>query len=253
MRLSSVSLIAAALTAIAGSVIAVPGPLHARALEDVNLLAKRDIDVYSRESQTGLSLLEREVDNEFGDDLFIRDSHSEAAKACDKAAQARSEVAEEAKKAMKIAEEAAAKAWEASAKASVIAGQAKADNHKNLEAYYSAQAAGHHADAISLDQMAIHHKNEVDYHTRDKTYHTEMASNHRSNHANAESPSCSKTLSYNATAEATMRSRALRDATAGHKRVSADKGAAIAVYDLHPAVVRYDAAVTLHALGHVRE
>ena len=32
-----------------------------------------------------------------------------------------------------------------------------------------------------------------------------------------------------------------------------NKGAAIAVYDSHPAVVRYDAAIVLHALGHVRQ
>ena len=88
-------------------------------MEDVNSLSKRDIDVYSRES--GLSLLEREVDDEFGADLFTRTSHSEAAEACDKAAQARSEAAEEAKEASKRAKEAVAEAWEAGAKASVIA------------------------------------------------------------------------------------------------------------------------------------
>jgi len=245
MRLSSVSLIAAALTAIAGSVIAVPGPLHARALEDVNSLSKRDIDVYSREF--GLSLLEREVDDEFGADLFTRTSHSEAAEACDKAAQVHSEIAKEEKEASKMAKEAAAKAWEAGAKASVIAGQAKADNHKHVAAYYSTQVDVHHADATRLGQKAIDHKDEADRHTRNNTYLTEMASKHRPNHADA------KTLYNHAKAEATMKSPALRDVTAEYKRVSANKGAAIATYNLHPAVVQYDAAIALHVLGHVRQ
>ncbi len=45
MKLSSSSLIAAALAAIAGSVIAVPAP-HARPLEQVNLF-ERDVNIYS--------------------------------------------------------------------------------------------------------------------------------------------------------------------------------------------------------------
>jgi len=71
MRLSSVSVIAVALAAIAGSALAAPGPgpLHARALEDVNSRIERDVDVYIRES--GL-LLERELDGEFVDDLVTR-------------------------------------------------------------------------------------------------------------------------------------------------------------------------------------
>jgi len=69
MRLPSVSLIAAAFAAIAGSALAAPGPLHARALEDVNSFIERDVDIYIRES--GL-LLERELDGEFVDDLVIR-------------------------------------------------------------------------------------------------------------------------------------------------------------------------------------
>jgi len=61
MRLSSISLIAATLAAIAGSVIAAPRPLHARALEGINSLSECDVDVYSCES--GLVLLERKEDN----------------------------------------------------------------------------------------------------------------------------------------------------------------------------------------------
>jgi len=46
MKLSSTFLIAAAIAAIAGSAIAAPGPLHARALEQFNLF-ERDLDVES--------------------------------------------------------------------------------------------------------------------------------------------------------------------------------------------------------------
>jgi len=81
MKLSSVSLIIAALAAIAGSTVAAPGPLHARALEDVNSFSERDVDVYSRES----GLAQREVDH-----LFTRQSTEgtadRAAKAHDLAA-----------------------------------------------------------------------------------------------------------------------------------------------------------------------
>src|SRR6266568_1991531 len=65
MKLSSISLISAALSA--GSAIAAPGPLRVRALEQVNLF-ERDLDVYPCEL---VSVLERDVDAE-PVDLFTR-------------------------------------------------------------------------------------------------------------------------------------------------------------------------------------
>jgi len=77
MKLFSVSLVITTLAAIAGSAIAAPGPLHARALDTVNSLGGRDVDVNGRESD--LALLEREV--EFVDELSTRDNrpHHEGA------------------------------------------------------------------------------------------------------------------------------------------------------------------------------
>jgi len=67
MKLSSVSFIAAVLAGIADSALAAPGPLHARASEDVNSFDGRDLDVYS-----GLALPGRSVDDGFSDYLFTR-------------------------------------------------------------------------------------------------------------------------------------------------------------------------------------
>ena len=64
MKFSSISLIAAA---IAGSAIAAPGPLCARALEQVNSLG-RDLDVYPRE---WVAVQKHDVDGEHID-LFTR-------------------------------------------------------------------------------------------------------------------------------------------------------------------------------------
>ena len=68
MKLSSISLVVAALAAIAGIAIAAPGPLHARALETIDSFGERDVDVNSHELRLTL-LVEREVDS---DDLFAR-------------------------------------------------------------------------------------------------------------------------------------------------------------------------------------
>jgi len=57
MKFSSISLIAAALSAIAGSTIAAPVPLWARALEQVNSF-ERDLDVYPP-SRKSVAILER--------------------------------------------------------------------------------------------------------------------------------------------------------------------------------------------------
>ena len=69
MKFSSISLIAAALSAIAGSTIAAPVPLWARALEQVNSF-ERDLDVYPP-SRKSVAILERNVDAE-PVDLFTR-------------------------------------------------------------------------------------------------------------------------------------------------------------------------------------
>jgi len=58
MKLSPISLIAAALAATAGCAIAIPRPLHAYALEQVNSF-QRDLDVHRRES--AVVALERNV------------------------------------------------------------------------------------------------------------------------------------------------------------------------------------------------
>jgi len=85
MKLSSISLVVTAIAAIAGSAIAAPGPAYARALDAINSFDERDVDVNRRES--GLALLEREIDNEVVDNLFTRGfgtaalEHEKAAKA----------------------------------------------------------------------------------------------------------------------------------------------------------------------------
>jgi len=88
MKLLSVSLVVTTLAAIAGSAIAAPGPLHVRALDTINSLGRREVDVNGCESD--LALLEREV--EFVDELSTRDdlpdpeSVGEAAKEHEEAA-----------------------------------------------------------------------------------------------------------------------------------------------------------------------
>jgi len=122
MKPSSVSLIATALAAIAGSSIAAPGPLHARALEDVNSFSERDVDVYSRES--GLALLEHKVDGGSVDNLFIRasiaDGCRQAAAAHDTAEAHKREAARKARGVAEKAEEAASTAREAAWKARLM-------------------------------------------------------------------------------------------------------------------------------------
>jgi len=71
MKFSSISLLAAALAAIAGGAMAAPGLPYARALEQVNTF-ERDLDVYPRES--GVAVRERDVDV---DDLFRRFQHTQ--------------------------------------------------------------------------------------------------------------------------------------------------------------------------------
>jgi len=69
MKFASISL---ALAAIAGSAIAAPDPLYARALEKVNWF-ERDLDFYPRES--GVAVLERNVDGEPVDAVFTRSEY----------------------------------------------------------------------------------------------------------------------------------------------------------------------------------
>jgi len=122
MRLSSVSLIATALAAIAGSVIAAPRPLHVRALEDINPLSERNVDVYSRESR--LALLER------------RDSKP--------------------KKAADAAQEVFHKATEACFKAQLIA------NHSGDPASkYHKEESQHRTDANHYGSMASNHRSQI--------------------------------------------------------------------------------------------
>jgi len=177
MKPSSVSLIA--LAAIASTVIAAPRPLHGCALEDVNSLSERDVDVYNRDS--GLALLEREVDDEFGDDLCIRTSPAEAAEAHDKAAAARSEAARDAGNAAKKAREAGGKAQEAAKKAYVMAWETQ---HTTASTnYYSMRGYHHGMHAAAYYQKGVQHENEASNHANHTKYHTDMASWHRSNAA----------------------------------------------------------------------
>ena len=72
MKLSSISCIAAALAAIAGSTIAAPAPLCARAFERVNSF-EHGLDVYPCESW--VAVIERDLDGEPVDNLFTRALH----------------------------------------------------------------------------------------------------------------------------------------------------------------------------------
>jgi len=185
MKLSLVSLIPAALAAIAGTMtIATPGPLHVRALEDVNS-SERDIDVYSRES--GLALLKRDADGEFVDGLFIRvtlDEGSElAAQARKKAAGACIEAAEEAEEANRKAKEIVRKtndaartakdaARKAARKETLFPGHAAhyrklAFEHREQAKGYTKLAAGHAKMAIRLRKAASHHTTWVENHRED--------------------------------------------------------------------------------------
>ncbi len=77
MKFSSISLVAAALAAIAGSTTAVPVPLYAPTLERVNSLQQRDLlDLHRRES--GVAPLERDVDGELLDSLVTRSNSNNA-------------------------------------------------------------------------------------------------------------------------------------------------------------------------------
>jgi len=160
MRLSSVTLIAAALSSIADSVIAAPHPFHARALEDVNSLSERDVqvDVHSRKS--GLALLEREVvDDEFGDDLFIRTTQPEAAAARTMASLASSGASTTAELAAFRAEEAAKKAQEAAGKAYGI----------------GCPTSDHDLETAYCQEQARFHRQEADHHHKDAASHADMA------------------------------------------------------------------------------
>jgi len=91
MKLSSISLTAAAMAAIVGSAIAAPVAPHARDLDKV---------IYRRES--GVAVLERDVDGEPANDLFTRQptqqhqlDHLGAAHACLGAAVACTETAKD--------------------------------------------------------------------------------------------------------------------------------------------------------------
>ena len=125
MRLSSISLIATALAAIAGSVIAAPRPLHVRALEDINSLSERNVDVYSRESR--LALLER------------RDSSSKPQEAAD------------------AAQVVFNKATEASFKARLIANH----NGDHFHSKHRTQERQHRTDAIHYGSLASVHRSQI--------------------------------------------------------------------------------------------
>jgi len=190
MKLSSVSLIATALAAITASAIAAPGSLRARALENVNSFSERD-GVYSRES--GLALLEREVDGEFVDDLFMRSiagSHQAAvargwaAATCEWAALAGKEATKKADEAGGKASELAWKARKAAQKATTIADRARvaadvadsrakvADSIQGVERHISEHLR-------NLDKAA-HHDNLAAYYTKEAaTYHTEAVDHMR--------------------------------------------------------------------------
>ena len=98
MKFSSISLIVATIVAVAGNTIAAPGPLHARALEEL----ERDLDVYRRGS--------RVVDEQPVDDLFTRSStdyhhaHSVVACALRISADANHQAADDARQASKDAD-----------------------------------------------------------------------------------------------------------------------------------------------------
>ena len=71
MRFSSLFLIAAAVAAIAGSTIASPGLLHARALEVNSLESKRDVDIYSRQP---LLNLDRHLSDHYVTARFLKEA-----------------------------------------------------------------------------------------------------------------------------------------------------------------------------------
>jgi len=182
----SISLITAALTAIAGSVVAAPCP-HARALENVNSLSERDVDVYSR--GPGLAPLERE------DDLFIR-TKSEAAKARNSAAKADKvthsgaadarrkagkkwiEAAEAARKAASNARKTGEKAQEASTKAHVIADHVAEEARMTGDKAKAEEAAGYRHQADGHQESATLYRNEALLHDAKATAHDNKGKSH---------------------------------------------------------------------------
>jgi len=102
MKLSSTILIAAALAAIAGSAIAAPCPLHARALEQFNLF-ERDLDIKSGVAE----LVERDVHAE-PTDLFAgpqqRHGHRAAIHVLERANRYNDRAVKESKAAEKVQE-----------------------------------------------------------------------------------------------------------------------------------------------------
>jgi len=233
MRLSSVTLIAAALSSIADSVIAAPRPFHARALEDVNSLSERDlqVDVHSRKS--GLALLEREVDDEFGDDLFIRTTQSEAAAARTMASLASSGASTTAELAAFRAEEAAKKAQEAKSKA--------------YELGHLTSGSNHHLDADYCQRQAINHRKEAVCHHKDAARHTEIAEREPSH------PGVSKKIAEGSKTEAEASSLRSDHAIAGYEDFIDKIGHIIGKYDSHLAEQyeshrRHDAAQALRDL-----
>jgi len=130
MKLFSVSLVVTTLAAIAGSAIAAPGPLHARALDTVNSLGGRDVDINGRESD--LALLEREV--EFVDELSTRDNHPHH-EGAGMAAKAHGT---------------AASAWKAVVEASQHRDHAQADMARENAKYHTTQQKEHQKTKVAL-------------------------------------------------------------------------------------------------------
>jgi len=242
MKPSSVSLIA--LAAIASTVIAAPRPLHGCALEDVNSLSERDVDVYSRDS--GLAPLEREVDHEFDDDLCIRTSPAEAAEAHDKAAAARREAAGNAGNAAKKAREAAERAREAAKKAYVIAGDTRHTTTSTNHHDYSMRGYHHGMHAAAYYQKGEQHENEARNHANHAKYHTDMASWHRSNAAHPGQLDDSVRSAGDSRAEAEASSHAWKAVTTRYDGANGVDGVIpklmddIRQYDAWPAVQDYN-------------
>jgi len=254
MRLSSVSLIAAALAATAGSVMAAPRPLHARALEDVNSLSERDVDVHSRES--GLALLEREVDDEFGNDLFIRTDPNDRARHI-AAAAARVGAAKEARKAAACARKAHDKAQEAAMKANVIAEHNRVvhrDDHSTDD--YRKWGSDHGKNADVYHEDGHHHNKMAIEHDKHEVYHTGMARGH--------SPAVTYELGDSVKSPQDSILDAAESRRASYAAITSYSGVIdrlmghIQEYDTHPAVREYNlrrhgAAVSMHALRHGRQ
>ena len=257
MKLSSISLITAALAAIAGSVFAAPCPLYARALENVNSLSERD-DVYSRGS--GLALPEREVDDEFNDDLFIR-TKSEAAEAHDSAAEAGSaakrlttrleatkarekaeqtckEAATAARKAAANARKTEEKAREAARKAHVIAdatARVTGDKADRREAYR------HQGEANNYHNEANDHDNRATGHDREQKSHKAMKDNHKDPKTPIQ-PGNSRKQAEKSTTKALQSISTSKEESKRYQDAFDRKEATVAEYNGHPAVAEYNTA-----------